>query len=448
MPCYFYFRPKAAMAACGSLLILLSLLCVGTLAHESDAEFTKLFDGKSLDGWHGRPHLHPDKYAEATDEQKQKWADEVAAHWSIEGDELVNDGKGAYLTTDESFGDIEFRLKYRTVPLADSGIYLRGTPQVQIWDTTEEKKFNLGANLGSGGLWNNSPGAPGKDPLVKADRPFGEWNDLHIIQVGARTTVKLNDQLVVDHAIMENYWDRSAPLPRSGPIQLQTHGGEIRWKDIEIRRIGADEAKQILASHSTDGFEPIFDGESLAGWAGAVDDYEVVDGAIQCRKGRGGNLYTVDEYSNYVVRLEFRLPPGGNNGLAIHYPGKGNPSRDALTELQILDDSHPRYAKLDPRQAHGSAYGMVAAHRGYLREPGHWNFQEVTIQGAKVRVELNGTVILDADLSEVKEFMGESDHPGQSRRSGHFGFAGHNDPVRFRNITLRELPTDLNDQAD
>lgn len=433
-------RYRFASQAFASLAVALAMTVSQPAAvHAADAEFTPLFDGKSFEGWHGRPHLHPDQYAETSEEQKQKWAEEIAAHWSIDGDEIVNDGHGAYLTTNESFGDIELRLKYRTVPRADSGIYLRGTPQVQIWDTTEEAKFSLGANLGSGALWNNSPGAPGKDPLVKADRPFGEWNDVHIIQVGARTTVKLNGQLVVDHAIMENFWDRSSPLPATGPIQLQTHGGEIRWKDIEVRRIGADEANQILAAHSNDGFAPIFDGKTLNGWAGAVDDYQVVDGAILCRPGRGGNLYTEKEYSNYVVRLEFQLPPAGNNGLAIHYPGTGNPASAALTELQVLDNSHPNYAKLDPRQYHGSAYGMVPAKRGYLREVGQWNFQEVTVQGSKVRVELNGSVILDADLADVTEFMGDSAHPGQSRRSGHFGFAGHNEPVRFRNVTLRKL---------
>lgn len=431
--------PLASQALASLAIAAAMAVSLPAAVQAADSEFTPLFDGKSFEGWHGRPHLHPDKYAEASEEQKQKWAEEIAAHWSIEGDEIVNDGHGAYLTTNESFGDIELRLKYRTVPRADSGIYLRGTPQVQIWDTTEEAKFGIGANLGSGGLWNNSPGAPGKDPLVKADRPFGEWNEVHIIQVGARTTVKLNDQLVVDHAIMENFWDRSSPLPRTGPIQLQTHGGEIRWKDIEVRRIGADEANQILASHAKDGFTSIFDGKSLDGWAGALGDYEVVDGAIQCRKGRGGNLYTEKEYSNYIVRLEFQLPPGGNNGLAIHYPGKGGPSVDGLTELQVLDNTHPKYAKLDPRQYHGSAYGMVPAKRGYLREVGQWNFQEVTVQGSKVKVELNGSVILDADLADVTEFMGDSKHPGQSRRSGHFGFAGHSDPVRFRNLTIREL---------
>src|SRR5205085_6981417 len=126
---------------------------------------------------------------------------------------------------------VELLIEYKTVPKADSGIYLRAAPQVQIWDYTDPSKFALGADKGSGGLWNNSKGAPGKDPLVLADRPFGEWNSFRIVQVGERTSVWLNGKLVVDHARMENtYWekDRKTPLPRTGPILLQTHGGEIR----------------------------------------------------------------------------------------------------------------------------------------------------------------------------------------------------------------------------
>ena len=110
-----------------------------------------------------------------------------------------------------------------------------------------------------------------------------------------------------------------------------------------------------------------------------------------------------------------------------------------MCELQILDDTAAKYAKLDPRQYHGSAYGMVAAKRGYLRPVGEWNFQEVTVKGPKIKVELNGTVILDADLSKVKEFMANSPHPGKDRTSGYFGFAGHNDPVEFRNIAIKPL---------
>jgi hypothetical protein len=110
-----------------------------------------------------------------------------------------------------------------------------------------------------------------------------------------------------------------------------------------------------------------------------------------------------------------------------------------MCELQILDDAAEQYARLDPRQYHGSVYGMVAARRGYLRPAGEWNFQEVTVKGPRIKVELNGTVIVDADVSKVAEFMGGKPHPGKDRISGYFGFAGHNDPVSFRNVSIKSL---------
>jgi hypothetical protein len=150
-------------------------------------------------------------------------------------------------------------------------------------------------------------------------------------------------------------------------------------------------------------------------------------------------LHTKDEYADFVARLEFKLPPGGNNGLAIRYPGEGDTAYVGMCELQILDTEHEKYKSLDPRQAHGSAYGMVAAHRGFLRPTGEWNFQEVTVQGSKITVELNGTVILDTDLSTITEFLADKPHPGKDRTAGHFGLAGHNDPVEFRNIQIKRL---------
>lgn len=402
--------------------------------------FTVLFNGKSFDGWHGRPHLDPRKFAETSAETKAGWDKEVKDHWKIVGDAVVNDGEGAYLTTNEEFGDIELLIDYKTVPLADSGIYLRGTPQVQIWDYTDEKKFPLHSNKGSGGLWNNSDGADGKDPLVLADKPFGQWNSFRIIQVGARTSVWLNGKQVVDHAIMENYYDRKLPLFAKGVIQLQTHGNEISWRNIFVRKLGSEEANKYLAEHSgSDGFKSLFDGKTLAGWAGANDNYEVVDGAIQCKTGHGGVLRTEEMYKDFVARVEFKLPPGGNNGLAIRYPGEGDTAYVGMCELQVLDTEHPKYAKLDPRQVHGSAYGMAGATRGYLRPTGEWNYQVVTVKGSTIKVELNGSVILDTDLSKVTDFMANSPHPGKDRTEGYFGFAGHNDPVQFRNVSIKKL---------
>ena len=202
--------------------------------------FTALFNDKDLTGWWGATTEDPRKWMalspEAFQQKHETSLADIRAHWRVENGELVNDGQGLYLTSDRQFGDYELLVDYRTVPLADSGIYLKGVPQVQIWDFTEKGgKFALGADKGSGGLWNNSPGAPGKDPLVLADKPFGQWNHLRIRQVGSRTSVWLNDKLVVDHALLENYFDRKLPIPPTGPIQLQTHGGEIRWRNIFIR---------------------------------------------------------------------------------------------------------------------------------------------------------------------------------------------------------------------
>ena len=187
-----------------------------------------------------------------------------------------------------------------------------------------------------------------------------------------------------------------------------------------------------------DGFTSVFNGKDFIGWAGPVENYEVVEGAVVCKKGKGGTIYTKEQYGDFVVRLEFKVPANGNNGLAIRYPGTGDPAYTGMCELQVLDD---KYKGIDPRQAHGSAYGMAAAKRGHQKPVGEWNTQEVTVKGATIKVVLNGTTILDADLSKVDPatFMGKSKHPGLALTKGHFGFAGHGDAVQFRKIEIKKL---------
>ena len=201
--------------------------------------FVALYNGKDLTGWRGGDTFDHRKWLAMPEDERARqdalWTADMQAHWRAEGDELVNDGNGKYATTVKDYGDFELLVDYKTVPLADSGIYLRGCPQVQIWDHTNPREFRNGAQKGSGGLWNNSAGARGKDPLVLADKPFGEWNHFRITMTGDRVSVWLNDQLVVDDAVMENYYDRKQPVPPRGPIQLQTHGGEIRWRNIFIK---------------------------------------------------------------------------------------------------------------------------------------------------------------------------------------------------------------------
>ena len=412
------------------------------------------FNGRDLTGWRGGDTFdHRKLLAMSEDARKAQLAKWTASmkevsnktgkpHWYAENGDLVNDGFGAYASTEKDYGDFELWVEYKTVAKADSGIYLRGVPQVQIWDTTENDDGKLARMLGSGGLWNNSKGAPGKNPSVKADKPFGEWNAFRIVMVGSRVSIWLNGQLVVNHALLENYYDRSLPVPTHGPIQLQTHGGEIRWRNVFIREIGTDESNKLLAQHDAQpGLKSIFNGRDFTGWAGPIDNYEVKDGAVLCKPHKGGTIYYDRQLGDFTATVEFKLPKGGNNGLAIRYPGSGDAAYVGMCELQILDDQYEKATgqKIDARQAHGSAYGMIAAARGYQRPIGEWNYQRVTVKGSSIQVELNGTLILNGDVATVKDIMANSPHPGKDRLAGFFGFAGHSDPVAFRNIRLQEL---------
>ena len=402
------------------------------------------FQRKDLSGWWGLKTEDPAKWralpADKLAAKKAASLKDIAQHWSVDGEELVNDGHGLYLSTLKNYGDFELLIDYKTVARADSGIYLRGIPQVQIWDSTEEAKFSLGADKGSGGLWNNSPGAAGKDPLALADKPFGEWNSFRIIMVGERVSIWLNGKQVVDHARLENYFNRKGQLPRTGPIQLQTHGGEIRWRNVFIREIGSGEGNKILATKGTDGYESGFNGRNFKGWGGPTNNYVGKDGALQGRTGKGGTIFFNEELDDFSARFEFKLPPGGNNGLAIRYPGSGDTAYVGMCELQVLDDTAKKYAKLHPAQYHGSAYAMAPAARGFQRSVGEWNFQEVTVFGTKIRVELNGTLLLNTDLAKVDEPMYDlAKFKGRLRKSGYFGFAGHGDAVSFRNVSIRKL---------
>jgi hypothetical protein len=426
----------------------LACLALSVFGGFVSAEEVKLFNGKDFSNWHGRSTTDPKTYASLAEEKKAAWNEEIKKHWSIDGEEIVNDGKGAYLTTNEEYGDFDFAFEYKIVANCDSGIYLRGIPQVQIWDPDSEASKKHGAEKGSGGLWNNPAGWAGKDPLVRADNPVGQWNKMKIRLIGERCSVWLNDKCVVDHVRLHNYFAKGEPLPTRGPIQLQTHGAEIRFRNLSLNTLNSEEANKLLVeseAKAIGSFQSLFNGKDLTGWAGAVDNYQVDNGAIQCLKGKGGVLHTAKVYDNFVLRVDFQLPPGGNNGLAIRYPTKEELGSSAdgayvgMCELQVLDDGHAKYAKIDPRQAHGSAYGMVAAKRGFLRPAGEWNHQIVRVEGSKINVEVNGTQILDADLSTVKEYMANTPHPGKDRTSGHVGFAGHSDPVRFRNVEILPL---------
>jgi hypothetical protein len=398
--------------------------------------FVALFNGKDLAGWKGLlkgPYDNPAKRATLSPQERAKLQQEadgdMQAHWKVVDGVLVFDGKGRSLCTAKDYGDFEMLVDWKIEKGGDSGIYLRGSPQVQIWDTANRL---VGAQVGSGGLYNNKKG-PSK-PLVIADKPVGEWNTFRIRMIGEKVTVYLNDKLVVDDVVLENYWERDKPIYPTGQIELQNHGNFLYFRNIYIREI-------LSAEEKLAGFEPLFNGCDMTGWTGNTTGYYAKDGRMICDPTKaGGNVYTADGYGDFIFRFEFKLTPGANNGLGIRAPLSGDAAYQGM-EIQILEDSHPKYANLQPYQFHGSIYGVVPAKRGFLRPVGEWNTEEVTANGRQVTVKLNGTTIVDADIDKAStpETMDHRDHPGLKRDKGHIGFCGHGDYLEFRNIRIKPL---------
>ncbi|MBX7168391.1 MAG: DUF1080 domain-containing protein [Pirellulales bacterium] len=220
------------------LTCLLLLLLFGSSSQAADNTppegFVALFNGQDLAGWKGLV-MNPKKRAELTPEQlaqAQEAADAKArAHWTVIDGAIHYDGVGPgenHLCTVKDYGNFELYVDWKINAKGDSGIYLRGSPQVQIWDDP----------VGSGGFYNNQKG-PSK-PLVVADKPVGQWNTFYVKMVGERVTVKLNDQLVVDNVVMENYWERDKPIYPTGQIELQSHGSELWFKNIYLRELPAE----------------------------------------------------------------------------------------------------------------------------------------------------------------------------------------------------------------
>jgi hypothetical protein len=190
------------------------------------------------------------------------------------------------------------------------------------------------------------------------------------------------------------------------------------------------------------GFVQLFNGKNLDGWVlmgGKGPGYVVENGVLACPAGGGGNLFFEKEYANFVFRFEFRLAEGSNNGVGIRAPLEGRASYLGM-EIQVLDDTAPKYANLKPAQYHGSIYDVIPAQRGFLKKVGEWNQEEITAHGRRITVVLNGTTILDADLDSVTDPEVLKKHPGLARTSGHIGFLGHNSRVEFRNIRIKPLP--------
>lgn len=195
-------------------------------------------------------------------------------------------------------------------------------------------------------------------------------------------------------------------------------------------------------SLSAAGFQKLFDGKTLNGWkliGGKGPGYFVENGVIVCPANGGGNLFTEKEYANFVLRFEFKMEPGTNNGIGIRAPYEGDAAYKGM-EIQVLDHDNERYkGKIKDVQKHGSIYDVIAAKDGALKPVGQWNKEEIIADGRKIKVTLNGKVIVDANLDTVTDPAVLKKHPGLARTTGHIGFLGHGTRVEFRNLTLKEL---------
>ena len=202
-------------------------------------------------------------------------------------------------------------------------------------------------------------------------------------------------------------------------------------------------AAAIAVGQVEPGFVPLFNSTNLDGWGlmgGVGPGYVVEGGKIVCPGDGGGNLFTEKEYANFVLRLEFRLSEGGNNGIGLRAPYQGDAAYQGM-EIQVLDDPAPVYASIQPAQHCGSIYDVFPAKQGGALKPtGEWNTYEITADGRHVSIRLNGTLVVDADLDTVKDPAVLKRHPGLARTTGHIGFLGHNSRVEFRNVRLKELP--------
>ena len=406
-----------------------------------DEGFKSMFNGRDLTGWQGlveNPVIRA-KMRSVDLERRQAEADMmVPSNWSVKDGCIWFNGKGENLCSVAEYGDFEMLVDWKITKDGDSGIYMRGTPQVQIWDTS---RTDVGAQVGSGGLYNNQVNM--SKPIKVADNPVGEWNTFRIIMIGEKVSVWLNGELVVDNVIMENFWNRKIPILPKGPIELQAHGTDLAFREIYVREI-SEKDYNLTPEEKAEGFVALFNGRNLDNWVGNKQSYVAEEGMIVIKpeNGSGGNLYTEMEYADFIFRFEFLLTPAANNGLGIRAPIEGDAAYVGM-ELQILDNTADLYANLQPYQYHGSVYGVIPAKRDYLKPVGEWNYEEVYVKGTLIRITLNDTVIVDGDIAGPRDngTMDHNEHPGLKNKTGHIGFLGHGSVVKFKNIRIKDLTT-------
>ena len=283
---------------------------------------------------------------------------------------------------------------------------------------------------------------PGQGPARARRQAVRRVEQFRILQVGERTQ-RLAQR--TSSSSTTPGWRTSGTAKRRCRGRGADPAADARRRDplaqhLPPRDPGGGSERRSLRSTATTASQPVFNGKDLDGLGrpGRELRGQGRRHRLQAEEGRRPSTRR-SEYADFVARLEFKLPPGGNNGLAIRYPGEGDAAYVGMCELQVLDDDAPNYAKLDPRQAHGSAYGMVAAARGYLRPVGRVELPGSDGQGLDHHRRAERHADPRRRPVQGHRVPGDKPHPGKDRTEGHFGFAGHNDPVEFRNVRIKRL---------
>ena len=349
-------------------------------------------------------------------------------------------GETSAIAAPGTYENFEMWIDFRTAGKA--GLAVRST-----------NRIGLGDEAGSGAATGNRTYA--STPCINADNGKGEWNTLYIKMVDDRITVEVNGRTVTDNVILENTCDPNEAVPATGAIELLGEGDAVDFRNILLHELPATPLFELSQEEAEEGYEVLFDGRSLHNWTGNTTNYVPQDGTIYvtAQYGGSGNLYTKKEYSDFILRFEFRfLREGVNNGIGIRTPMGVDAAYHGM-EIQVLDHDAPIYRNLRIYQQHGSVYGIIPAKRVKFGALGTWNVEEIRAVGDHITVTVNGEVILDGNIREACQGHNVSEdgsktnpytidhrnHPGLFNKKGHIGLLGHGAGIQFRNIRILDL---------
>ena len=359
----------------------------------------------------------------------------MAQKWSLTDGILTAQANAPAIQFPKQYENFEMILDWKTP--GEAGIAVRAIPQIR-----------LGGVSGTGMLADDKG-------VADADNRPGNWNTLYVKVVDDRITVFENDVKIVENAVMTNPDMPGEPVGICGCIELIAGAAPVEFRNVYVNELPSTPVFELSAEEAAEGFEVLFDGRSLHKWTGNTTNYVPLNGTIDvtAQYGGSGNLYTKKEYSDFVLRFEFRfIREGVNNGIGIRTPMGVDAAFEGM-EIQILDHDAPIYKDIKNYQQHGSVYGVIAAKRVKFPPLGDWNVEEIRAVGDRITVTVNGEVILDGNIREACQghcvgdpgekgnhyMIDHRNHPGLFNKSGHLGLLGHGAGIQFRNLRVSDL---------